>query len=164
MIRTLAKASIAIALLYGGQASAQVFEAHVGVSIPAPTIQFDVEPPLVVVTPGVYVVEDYDQEVFFTDGWYWSRRGDVWYRTRDHRGGWVAAPPRYVPGKIRGLPPGHYRHFRSGPGHPMYRSARGPERHGDHVAPRGARDHRTGRGGDGPRREHAHPRGGRHGR
>ena len=156
MIRTLAKASIAIALLCGGQASAQVFEAHIGVSVPA--IQFDVEPPLVVVSPGVYVVEDYDQEVFFTDGWYWSRRGDVWYRTRDHRGGWVAAPPRYVPATIVRLPPGHYRHFRSGPGHPMFRSARGPERHVDHVVMR--REDRGRRGGDGAR----HPRGGRHGR
>ena len=138
MIRTFAKASIAALLLWGGSASAQgVFEAHASVSIPTPTITFEAPPPLVVVDPGVYVVEDYDQEVFFVDGWSWSRHGEGWYRTRDYRGGWVAAPPRYVPARLVRMPPGRYRHFRSGPGHPMYRS-RGPEPRREHFdEPRG---------------------------
>jgi hypothetical protein len=154
MVRTLAKAFVAVVALslYGGSASAQVFEAHVGVSVPAPQISFDVEPPLVVVSPGVYVVEDYDQEVFFVDGWYWSRHGEVWYRTRDHRGSWVAAPPRFVPVKLAHVPPGRYRHFHAGAGHPRWREARGAEPRGH-----GARFEEHDRGRD---RDH---RGGGHG-
>ena len=55
----------------------------VQVSVPVPTIHFDVAPPLVVVQPGVQVVQDYGDEVFFVDGWYWCRRDNYWFRTRD---------------------------------------------------------------------------------
>src|SRR5262249_6977445 len=116
IMRTLAKA-IAVALtLYGGVASAQVISA--GVTVAAATIPFEVAPPLVYVSPGVQVVEDYDEEIFFTRGWYWCRRGDVWFRTRDYHGGWVVAPRRYVPARIYRVPPGHYRHWR-GNGRPV---------------------------------------------
>jgi hypothetical protein len=74
-------------------------------------IGFPAPPRLVVVSPGVQVVPDYPEEVFFVNGWYWVRRDAGWYRTRDHRGGWVAAPPRYVPASIVRLPPGRYRHW-----------------------------------------------------
>ena len=41
--------------------------------------------------PGVQVVEDNDEEVFFVDGYYWHPGPDgVWFRTRTWRGGWVA--------------------------------------------------------------------------
>ncbi|HEY6098567.1 MAG TPA: hypothetical protein VIW03_04015 [Anaeromyxobacter sp.] len=75
-------------------------------------IGFPAPPPLVVVSPGVRVVPEYHEEVFFVDGWYWARRDAVWYRTRDHRGGWVVASPRYVPAAIVRLPPGKYKHWR----------------------------------------------------
>jgi hypothetical protein len=75
-------------------------------------IGFPSPPPLVVVTPGVQVVPDYDEEVFFSDGWYWLRRDERWYRTRDHRGGWVMVAPRMVPASLVGLPPGQYKHWR----------------------------------------------------
>lgn len=75
-------------------------------------IGFPAPPPLVVVTPGVQVVPDYDEEVFFVDGWYWLRRDASWYRTRNYRGGWVAVPPRAVPARLVRLPPGEYKHWR----------------------------------------------------
>jgi hypothetical protein len=84
----------------------------VGVSIPLPTIHFDVAPPLVVVQPGVQVVRDYGDEVFFVDGWYWCRRDNYWFRTRDYRGGWVVAERNYVPATLVRIPPGHYKHYR----------------------------------------------------
>jgi len=89
-------------------ASGQV---QVQVHVATPTIRFAEPPPLVEVSPGVQVVQDYDEEVFFVDGWYWCRSGDVWYRTRDHRGGWVVVERRHVPGTIVRIKPGHYRHF-----------------------------------------------------
>jgi asparagine synthetase B (glutamine-hydrolysing) len=69
-------------------------------------------PPLVVVRPGVQVVENWDEEVFFTGGWYWVRRDDRWWRARSPRATFVYVEPRRVPAAIYRLPPGHYRHWR----------------------------------------------------
>jgi len=72
----------------------------------------EVLPPLVVVQPGVSVVRDYDQEVFYADGYYWVRQDRSWYRSRDHRRGWARVEPRYIPPPIVQAPPGRYRHYR----------------------------------------------------
>jgi hypothetical protein len=82
-----------------------VFEASITLALPP------VLPPLVVVEPGVQVVEDLDEEVFFASGWYWVRRDGRWYRARDHRQRWAYAEPRFVPPGLRRIPPGHYRRF-----------------------------------------------------
>lgn len=87
--------------------------AQVQVQIQIPTITFGVPPALVVVQPGVQVVEDYDEEIFFVDNFYWVRRGPRWYRTTDYRGGWVAVDGR-VPRALVRMPPGRYRHYRHG--------------------------------------------------
>jgi hypothetical protein len=92
----------------------RVVVAPPAVRVSAPTVRFEAPPPMVVVQPGVQVVEDYDEEVFFTGGWYWHRGPNGWwYRTHSYRGGWVAVPPRHVPGMLVRLPPGHYRHWRA---------------------------------------------------
>jgi hypothetical protein len=84
---------------------AQGVEMSVRIALPA------VLPPLVVVEPGVQVVEGLDEEVFFVNGWYWVRRGPAWYRARDHRRAWVYVEPRFVPPGLQRIPPGHYRRF-----------------------------------------------------
>jgi hypothetical protein len=66
-------------------------------------------PPMVVVQPGVQVVTELDEEVYFVGGWYWVRRGPHWYRTHDHRGVWVWVAPARVPAALVRIPPGHYR-------------------------------------------------------
>ena len=68
-------------------------------------------PPLVVVEPGIQVVPDYPEEVFFVDNWYWVRRDGRWFHARDYRNGWtfVAAPPAAL---VR-LPPGKYKHWKA---------------------------------------------------
>jgi hypothetical protein len=91
---------------------ALVMQVQVRVNVPA--VRFEVAPPMVEVQPGVLVVHDYDEEVFFVDGRYWMRASDGrWYRARDYRGGWVAAEPRAVPPTIVRLPPGQYKHYRA---------------------------------------------------
>jgi len=66
-------------------------------------------PPMVAVQPGVQVVSELDEEVYFVDGWYWVRRGPHWYRTHDHRGQWVWVVPARVPVRLVRIPPGRYR-------------------------------------------------------
>lgn len=95
-----------------------VFQASITVALPV------VLPPVVVVSPGVQVVEDLDDEVFLVDGWYWVRRGNLWYRARDHRHTWVYVSPRFVPLGLQRIPPGHYRRFH----HAEWKAAREEEK------------------------------------
>lgn len=88
--------------------------AQVQINVQLPTITFTAPPPLVVVEPGVQVVEDNDEEVFFVDSYYWVRRGPTWYRTRDHHGGWVVVDGPRVPPTLVRLPPGQYRRYKHG--------------------------------------------------
>jgi len=89
---------------------------QVQVRVTVPTVRFEVAPPMVEVQPGVLVVHDYDEEVFFVDGRYWMRAPDGrWYRASDYRGGWVVAEPRVVPAPIVRIPPGRYKHHKGKP-------------------------------------------------
>jgi hypothetical protein len=141
--------------------------AQVNVYIATPTIRFEVAPPLVVVSPGVMVVPDYEEEVFFVNGWYWCRRGPYWYRARDHRGGWVVVERQYVPVTLVKTPPGHYKHYKASglpPG-----QAKKLERNSAVATPNGPPfGHVTGKRGGGEKEhgesEWEHGREGEHGR
>jgi len=53
------------------------------------------QPDLVYVSPGVQVIADYDEPVFYTDNYYWRYNSGVWYRSHTYTGGWAyASPPR----------------------------------------------------------------------
>ncbi|HUJ63525.1 MAG TPA: hypothetical protein VLX92_33730 [Kofleriaceae bacterium] len=66
---------------------------------------------LVEVSPGVEVVADWDEPVFFVDNFYWVNRGGFWYRSGWYRGGWVRAD--VVPEHVRGIAhPEGYAHYR----------------------------------------------------
>jgi hypothetical protein len=93
-------------------------------------------PRLVVVQPGIQVVPDQEVEVFYVDGYYWTRRDDRWYRSANHRGGWVHASRGVPPGLTR-MQPGHYRRYRPPPP-----AARVEERHDGRDHDRGERDRR----------------------
>ena len=125
------------------------FGVDVNLEVAVPTVRFEVEPPLVVVAPGVVVVRDYDREVFFADGFYWTSSRGVWYRTRSYRGGWVATSSRYVPGRIARVRHGSYRHFRGGRNYDRRseygrRNRRDVHRSHDGHDRRDVRDHRDG--------------------
>jgi hypothetical protein len=85
--------------------------AQVQIEVTGPSIHWPAPPHLVVVTEGVQVVENYDQEVFYVDGYYWSRTGDRWYRSHDHRGHWVVVES--PPSRLARVEPGRYRHYRA---------------------------------------------------
>ena len=103
-------ALLPLSVVFPRTSAAQV---NLQVQIGVPTIRFETAPVLVEVSPGVQVVPDYDQEVFFVRGWYWHRSGPNWYRTRDHRGGWAVVHRREVPRGLVHIPPGRYRHYRA---------------------------------------------------
>jgi hypothetical protein len=104
-MRTALFALVAVAALLPARALGQV---HVEVRIPLPEL-----PRLVVVQPGVQVVEDFDDEVFVHGGVYWMRRGPTWYRASGPRAAFVVVQPRLVPVALVRLPPGHYRHWKA---------------------------------------------------
>jgi len=67
------------------------------------------EPSLVLVD-GVWVVEDYDEPVFYDEGFYWRFYGGVWYRSNVHTGNWVRVD--VVPGRVRAIDrPTRFVHF-----------------------------------------------------
>lgn len=74
--------------------------AEINVSVnagPAPAVS--AEPPEVVLIPGagVYFNPDAGANLFFHDGFWWSHRGNRWYRSRVYNGPWVAVEQRVVP-------------------------------------------------------------------
>jgi len=68
-------------------------------------------PDLVTVSPGVQVVADYDEPVFFTDGFYWRFYDGYWYRSNNYYSGWYfyERPPVAV---LRIDRPYAYAHYR----------------------------------------------------
>ena len=67
-------------------------------------------PDLVEVSPGVQVIADYNEPIFYSDGLYWRYYGNTWYRSRSYTGGWVyASPPAAV---LRIDRPYGYAHYR----------------------------------------------------
>lgn len=140
--------TIVLALLLPVQPQV-IFGVDWNVELTVPTVRFEVEPPLVVVAPGVVVVRDYEREVFFADGFYWTSSRGVWYRTRSYRGGWVATPSRHVPARITRVRHGSYRHYKGGRRYdrgPEYgrRNRRDVHRGHDRYDRRDVRDHRGG--------------------
>ena len=86
-------------------------------------------PDLVEVAPGVQVIADYDEPMFFADGAYWWFFDDAWYRSGDYTTGWiyVATPPLVItsihaPHLYRHYrPPGYFVHHRPMPAHQVRR-------------------------------------------
>jgi len=67
-------------------------------------------PDLVYAAPGVQVIADYDEPIFFADNFYWRLDGGTWYRSTSYTGGWGYAPP--PPALVRIDRPQRYAHYR----------------------------------------------------
>ena len=70
-------------------------------------------PPEVVAIPGsqVYFVPQSGIDVFFFGGYWWSPRGDRWYRAGAYNGPWSVIKRRYVPGPVIGVPRDYRQRF-----------------------------------------------------
>lgn len=79
-------------------------QVHYGASVTTPD--------LVYVSPGVQVIADYDEPIFYSDNYYWRYDAGVWYRSPYHTRGWVRVYD--VPTRIRQIDrPTAYIRYRS---------------------------------------------------
>ncbi|MGZ4419099.1 MAG: hypothetical protein ACXVRV_13130, partial [Gaiellaceae bacterium] len=76
----------------------------------ASRVRYTATPDLVYVGPGVQVIADYDEPIFYADNVYWRFDGSTWYRSTHYTGGWVYAPP--PPSIMRIERPHEYVHYR----------------------------------------------------
>ncbi|HEY6838438.1 MAG TPA: hypothetical protein VI389_06825 [Geobacteraceae bacterium] len=78
---------------------------NVNINIGPPPIVIP-EPPEVVLVPrtGIYFVPGLEFDVFFYNGYWWSPRGDRWYRSRAYNGPWGIVERRYVPAPVVRVP------------------------------------------------------------
>ncbi|MFA4844466.1 MAG: hypothetical protein WC632_05905 [Candidatus Margulisiibacteriota bacterium] len=93
------------ALVVGGFAGTAQAEVNVNINIGPPPIVVS-EPPAVVMMPqyGIYFVPGISFDVFFYNGYWWSPRGDRWYRSSQYRGPWGIVQRSYVPGYLFKVP------------------------------------------------------------
>lgn len=80
-------------------------EVSVNINIGPPLITV-AEPPEVVMIPGlqVFFVPQLEFDVFFYNGYWWSPRGNRWYRSRAYNGPWGVINRRYVPTPVYQVP------------------------------------------------------------
>jgi hypothetical protein len=93
----------------------------------------EVDPGLVMIGPGVWVVENSPYAVYYADGIYWRYAGGYWYRSSYYDGGFVRVDvgivPRvvvgaYRPHHVRYRPPAHAQRRPIDRGHRTYRPRR----------------------------------------
>jgi hypothetical protein len=67
-------------------------------------------PDLVVISPGVQVIADLDEPIFYSDNYYWRNQGGFWYRSTSHTRGWARV--EVAPVEIRTIErPSAYVHY-----------------------------------------------------
>ncbi len=162
--KIIAPALLVGALLACGAPTEAGAGVDVGVSVnigPPPIVV--AEPPAVVLVPGsqVYFVPGVEFDVFFYNGYWWSPRGDRWYRARAYNGPWRIVERRFVPRPVFRVPH-DYRHMYARERHIPYREWREHRGRGEHREMRERRERREdfrerGEGGD-----HGHGRGHEH--
>jgi len=80
-------------------------EVNVNINIGPPPIVV-AAPPEVVLIPGlqVYFVPQLEFDVFFHSGYWWSPRGDLWYRSKAYNGPWGLIKKSYIPAPVYKIP------------------------------------------------------------
>jgi hypothetical protein len=67
-------------------------------------------PELVVISPGVQVIADIDEPIFYSNNYYWRNQGGSWYRSTSHTRGWARV--EVAPVEIRTIErPSAYVHY-----------------------------------------------------
>jgi len=101
---------LAAGLLTAAAAGGCFADAEVGATASYDTEVTGPAPDMAEVSPGVQVVADYDEPVFYADNYYWRNDGGRWYRSNYYNRGWIDASPPSVVAHIEA--PMRYRHYR----------------------------------------------------
>ena len=92
-------------------------------------------PELIAVSPGVQVVADADEPLFFSGGYYWLYRDDAWLRSDSYRGGFARIDVNDVPQAMRVIEePRAYVHYRWHERRTHAREVTSPQRSSQPVA------------------------------
>lgn len=114
-------------------------EVNLNINIGPPPVVV-AEPADVVLMPGsgVYFVADTGPDLFFYAGFWWSPRGDRWYRSRVYNGPWVVVGHRNVPVQVVRVPRDYRTRYKKAKHVPYgqwkkahYRKSYDKGRHGD---------------------------------
>jgi hypothetical protein len=94
-------------------------------------------PELVAVGPGIQVVADADEPLFYSDGAYWLYRASNWYRSDNDRSGFAPIEPVDVPVAVRTIdrPQMYVQYRRHVHREPWARARRPQERTSGHSQP-----------------------------
>ncbi len=105
MNKVWAAAVLAGALLVAGTPRPASAEVSVNINLGPPPIVI-AEPPELVLVPDlqVYFVPHPEIDVFFHDGYWWSPRGNTWYRARAYNGPWGVVERRHIPAAVARMP------------------------------------------------------------
>ena len=104
----LAGAAIAAAIGFSEPARAEV---SVNINLGPPVVV--AEPPHMFLVPRtrVYFSPEPDVDLFFYGGYWWSPRGDRWFRAREHNGPWSVIRRRSVPREVISVPRDYRRRY-----------------------------------------------------
>jgi hypothetical protein len=101
--------AILFAVIAAGGCYAETEPAYVSTTYDGPA-----QPALVDTDYGVQVIADYNEPIFFYNGFYWHNYGGHWYQARDYHRGWVSARGS-VPGRIARIDhPERFRNYHAG--------------------------------------------------
>jgi hypothetical protein len=97
--------AVLVVLFLSSPPSDALAEVNLNINIGPPHVVV-AEPAKVVLIPGsgVYFVPDAGPDLFFYAGFWWSPRGDRWYRSKIYNGPWVVVDRRNVPVKVVRVP------------------------------------------------------------
>jgi hypothetical protein len=120
------KKELVLALVLAVSLVPAAARAQVSVSI---NLGLPAAPVMAEAQPGVQVVEGSNEEIFLHKGWYWCRRGNVWFRARTPQAQFVRVETRRVPVVLVQSPEGRYRNWHHHDMKEPRGEARGHEKH-----------------------------------
>ncbi|MFA6431326.1 MAG: hypothetical protein WCV91_02950 [Candidatus Margulisiibacteriota bacterium] len=92
------------AVLAVGLAGSAQAEISVNINIGPPPIVVAAPVEVVMMPTGIYFVPGISFDVFFYNGYWWSPRGDRWYRSGQYNGPWGVIQRNYVPAYLFKVP------------------------------------------------------------
>lgn len=138
---------------------------HLPLPLPPPPPQIFVRPPEMIIIPGspVFVAPHPDVDIFFYGDYWWSPRGDHWYRSRDYNGPWREMDRRYIPPPVFAFPR-DYRSVYAHEHHIPYGQWKKQWKHGDKMEYKERKEDRwEGRREEKGEKRHGHGHGHGHG-